>query len=169
MPMCQISLPSAPWVTLPKRRRARAAARRSAVPRLEIVGDDVEAKAMKLSDYRGNSCSSTSDATRPAPCRAMYPYEKALVRLRAGDPFALAGFDVDADRTKLQQARKVEGITWAFLVGERQWSDRQPMGFGRNPNALPPRSQGSDPAPSMSGSRVRMSLITLSTLLKEHS
>ncbi|MFI5456206.1 MAG: TlpA family protein disulfide reductase [Isosphaerales bacterium] len=79
----------------------------------EIAGDDVEGKAMKLSDYRGKvvllnfGCHETC-----SPCRAMYPYEKSLVKRRAGEPFALLGFDVDADRKKLEQAMRAEGITW---------------------------------------------------------
>jgi thiol-disulfide isomerase/thioredoxin len=68
---------------------------------------------MKLSDYRGKvvllnfGCHETC-----TPCRAMYPYEKSLVKRLGGRPFALLGFDVDAERTKLEQAMHAEQITW---------------------------------------------------------
>jgi thiol-disulfide isomerase/thioredoxin len=79
----------------------------------QIAGDDVEGKSMKLSDYRGKvvllnfGCHETC-----SPCRAMYPYEKSLVKRLAGEPFALLGFDVNADRKKLERATRAEGITW---------------------------------------------------------
>jgi len=92
----------------------------------EIVGDDVEGKPMKLSDYRGKvvllnfGCHETC-----SPCRAMYPYEKSLVKRRAGEPFALLGFDVAADRKKLKQAMRAEGITW------RSWCENGNGPIGR--------------------------------------
>ncbi len=79
----------------------------------EIAGDDVDGKGMKLSDSRGKvvllnfGCHETC-----SPCRAMYPYEKSLVKRRAGERFVLLGFDVSADRKKLGQAMRAEGITW---------------------------------------------------------
>jgi thiol-disulfide isomerase/thioredoxin len=79
----------------------------------EIVGDDVLGKPMKLSDYRGKvvllnfGCHETCP-----PCRAMYPYERALVRRLGTKPFALLGFDVDVDQAKLEKAMKTEQITW---------------------------------------------------------
>ncbi len=46
----------------------------------------------------------------------MYPYQKALVKRLEGKPFALVGFDVDAERSRLEQVMKDEQITW------RSWS-----------------------------------------------
>jgi thiol-disulfide isomerase/thioredoxin len=79
----------------------------------EIAGDDVDGKPMKLSDYRGKvvllnfGCHETC-----APCRAMYPYERSLSKHLAGEPFALLGFDVNADARTLLAAMRAEGNTW---------------------------------------------------------
>ncbi len=68
---------------------------------------------MKLSDYRGKvvllnfGCHETC-----APCRAMYPYERSLLKHLAGEPFALLGFDVNADARTLLSAMRAEGNTW---------------------------------------------------------
>lgn len=79
----------------------------------EIVGDDVDGMPMKLSDFRGKvvllnfGCHETC-----GPCRAMYPYEKTLSKRLADEPFALLGFDVDANPKTLSEAMRAEGITW---------------------------------------------------------
>jgi thiol-disulfide isomerase/thioredoxin len=109
---------TAPWAAGPLGEQAKSALlelRRAAIGRVapEIVGDDVEGKPMKLSDYRGKvvllnfGCHETC-----SPCRAMYPYEKSLVRRLREKPFVLLGFDVDADRAKLEQTMKSEQMTW---------------------------------------------------------
>jgi thiol-disulfide isomerase/thioredoxin len=109
---------TAPWAAGPLGEQAKSALlelRRAAIGRVapEIVGDDVEGKPMTLSDSRGKvvllnfGCHETC-----APCRAMYPYEKSLVKRLREKPFALLGFDVDADRTKLEQAMRAEQINW---------------------------------------------------------
>ncbi len=73
---------------------------------------------MKLSDHRGKvvllnfGCHKTC-----APCRAMYPYERALSKRLAGEPFVLLGFDVDADAKTLSTTMRAEGNTW------RSWSE----------------------------------------------
>ncbi len=79
----------------------------------EIAGDDVDGKPMKLSDYRSKvvllnfGCHETC-----APCRAMYPYERSLSNRLASEPFALLGFDVDADAKTLSAAMRAAGNTW---------------------------------------------------------
>ena len=79
----------------------------------EIMGDDVDGKPMKLSDFRGKvvllnfGCHETC-----GPCRALYPYEKTLSKRLADEPFALLGFDVDANPKTLSEAMRAEGITW---------------------------------------------------------
>ncbi len=117
-----------PWAATPLGQQAKSALlelRGSSIGRVapEIVGDDVEGKAMKLSDHRGKvvllifGCHETC-----APCRAMYPYEKSLVKRLEGKPFALLGFDVDAERTKLAQAMRAEQITWRSWWAKRAGS-----------------------------------------------
>ncbi len=107
-----------PWAAAPLGQQAKSALlklRGSSIGRIapEIVGDDVMGKPMKLSDYRGRvvllnfGCHETC-----ALCRAMYPYEKSLVKRLDGKPFALVGFDVDAERSRLEQVVKDEQITW---------------------------------------------------------
>jgi thiol-disulfide isomerase/thioredoxin len=107
-----------PWAAGPLGQQARSALlelRGPAIGRIapEIAGDDALGKPMKLSDYRGKvvllnfGCHETC-----SPCRAMYPYEKSLVKRLGGKPFALLGFDVDAERTKLEHAMRAEQITW---------------------------------------------------------
>ena len=85
----------------------------------EIAGDDVDGKPMKLSDFRGKvvllnfGCHETC-----APCRAMYPYERSLSNRLASEPFALLGFDVNADAKTLSAAMRAEGNTW------RSWCEQ---------------------------------------------
>ena len=85
----------------------------------EIAGDDVDGKPMKLSDFRGKvvllnfGCHETC-----APCRAMYPYERSLSNRLVGEPFALLGFDVNADAKTLSAAMRAEGNTW------RSWCEQ---------------------------------------------
>ena len=74
---------------------------------------------MKLSDFRGKvvllnfGCHETC-----APCRAMYPYERSLSNRLASEPFALLGFDVNADAKTLSAAMRAEGNTW------RSWCEQ---------------------------------------------
>jgi len=42
----------------------------------------------------------------------MYPHERSLVKKMEGRPFALLGVNSDADREKLKEVMKKEGITW---------------------------------------------------------
>jgi thiol-disulfide isomerase/thioredoxin len=79
----------------------------------EIAGDDVDGKSMKLSNYRGKVVLLTFGCHETCPpCRAMYPYEKTLSKRLAGEPFALLGFDINADPRSLAQAMRAEEITW---------------------------------------------------------
>jgi hypothetical protein len=47
----------------------------------------------------------------------MYPHERSLVKRLESKPFALLGINSDADRDKLKNDLKKEGITW------RSWWD----------------------------------------------
>lgn len=87
-------------------------------PAPEIVGQDVDGKALKLSDYRGKVVLLCFWGHWCGPCRALYPYERAVVSRLAGRPFALVGVNSDRDRKTLREALVKEKITWpSFYEG----------------------------------------------------
>jgi peroxiredoxin len=81
-------------------------------PAPEIEGQDVDGKAMKLSDYRGKVVVVTFWATWCSPCVAMVPHERELIRRMEGKPFALLGVNGDEDRERMRYQSKELQITW---------------------------------------------------------
>ena len=78
----------------------------------EIVGEDIDGKPLKLSDYRGKVVVLTFWGHWCGPCRAMYPHERTLVQRLGDKPFALLGINSDSDRDDLQKTVKKEKMTW---------------------------------------------------------
>ena len=87
----------------------------------EIVGEDIDGKPMKLSEFRGKVVVISFWATWCGPCMGMVPGEKALVERMRGRPFVLIGVNGDDDRGQAKAVSVKEGINWrSFWEGGRQ-------------------------------------------------
>ncbi len=78
----------------------------------EICGKDLDGKEFKLSDYRGKVVLLAFGANWGGPWRAMYPYERSLVKSLSGKPFALVGVNSDPDLEILRPLLDKKNITW---------------------------------------------------------
>jgi thiol-disulfide isomerase/thioredoxin len=79
----------------------------------EIVGDDLEGRRFRLSEYRGKVVVlDFGSHFYCGTCREMYPRERALVKNLEGRPFALVTIDADDDLEKLKAAWRVEENPW---------------------------------------------------------
>ncbi|AWM35680.1 Thiol-disulfide oxidoreductase ResA [Gemmata obscuriglobus] len=74
----------------------------------EVVGEDLDGRAMKLSDYRGKVAVLTFWHSRCGPCHVFARQELKLVARFAGRPFAAVGANVDEDRDAAKAV--VEGL-----------------------------------------------------------
>jgi thiol-disulfide isomerase/thioredoxin len=81
----------------------------------EIEGEDLDGSKFKLSDYRGKVVVLVFCGDWCAPCRAMYPHERSLVKKMEGKPFALIGVNSDPDREMLKKRLVDEKITWRWF------------------------------------------------------
>lgn len=82
-------------------------------PAPEVVGDDLEGRKFRLSDYRGRVVVlDFGSHFFCGPCRALYPEQRTLVERLEGRPFALVTIDADEDREAVKQAWQVEGNSW---------------------------------------------------------
>ncbi|MFL5342154.1 MAG: redoxin domain-containing protein, partial [Gemmataceae bacterium] len=86
-------------------------------PAREIEGVDLDGKAFKLSDYRGQVVLLDFWANWCGFCRQMFPAEKALVERQRGRPFALLGVNCDEDKASALRAVTQEKLNW------RSWFD----------------------------------------------
>src|ERR671930_271312 len=83
---------------------------------MEIEGEDLEGKKMKLSDYRGKVVVLDFWANWCGFCRQMYPYERELVKRLQNEPFVMLGVNGDdAIRGRWQ----VDGYPLLFLIDHR--------------------------------------------------
>jgi thiol-disulfide isomerase/thioredoxin len=97
-------------------------------PAEEITGEDLEGRAMKLSEFRGKVVLLDFWANWCGFCRQMYPYEKALAQRLRGQPFALVGVNCDSNKKELQGELKRHDITWrSWWDGNGQISRRWQM------------------------------------------
>ena len=78
----------------------------------DIEGEDVDGKAMKLSDFRGKVAVVVFWGFWCGPCRAMLPQERALVKTYENQPFVLLGVNSDQDRERTQGLLEKAQITW---------------------------------------------------------
>lgn len=81
-------------------------------PAPEIVGNDLDGRPMKLSDFRGRVVVVSFWATWCGPCMELVPHERNLVKGLEGKPFVLLGVNGDDDRDKARQAAGHEQMTW---------------------------------------------------------
>ena len=98
----------------------RAAFRDLAVGRTapEIIGEDLDGKPMRLSEYRGKVIVlNFSSHQYCGICRAYYPFERAMIARLKDRPFAYLGVESDDDKPLVLKARDDGEITW------RSWWD----------------------------------------------
>jgi len=89
----------------------------------EIVGEDIDGKPMKLSDYRGKVVVLNFWSHRGCSvCRTLYPHDRSLVERLRGKPFALLGINCDAKREDVKAAMRDGQVTW------RAWWDGDDTG-----------------------------------------
>jgi len=107
-------------------------------PAPEIVGQDIDGKPFKLSDYRGKVVVVDFWTISCASCRDMNAYERSLVRRMQGKPFALLGVNGDEDKDKLKEWIKKEDITWrSWRDGEGDAHTKGPIASQFNTSARP--------------------------------
>ena len=71
-------------------------------PAPEVVGEDIDGKPFKLSDFKGKVVVIDFWTTTCGACRDMNTYERPLVRRMQGKPFALLGVNCDEDQDKVR-------------------------------------------------------------------
>ncbi len=91
-------------------------------PAPDIVGEDVDGKPMKLSDYRGKVVVLSFWATWCGPCMELVPHERDWVKKYDGRPFVLLGINGDENRGAARAMVDKERITW------RSWWNGGPEG-----------------------------------------
>ncbi len=69
----------------------------------EIIGKDFDNVEFKLSDYRGKVVVLYFTGEWCGPCRGEYPYQRLMLEVHKGKPFAIVGVNSDS---KLEVARK---------------------------------------------------------------
>lgn len=82
-----------------------------------ILGEDVNEERFQLSDYRGKVVLLVFCGDWCAPCRSLYPHEKALVKKYKDAPFAVVGVNSD-DRETLDSAIQREEFPFRWFSDE---------------------------------------------------
>ena len=78
----------------------------------DIVGDDLDGKPFKLSDYRAKVVVLFFWGNSLPAARNLYADAEALVKRLEGKPFALVGVNTDADKDQAKKVIEEEHITW---------------------------------------------------------
>lgn len=82
-----------------------------------IVGTDTEGVEFALEDYRGKVVALIFSGQWCGPCRAEYPYQRAMLDVFDEDDVALLGVNSDAKLETIVQAKEDEGLAY------RTWWD----------------------------------------------
>jgi peroxiredoxin/tetratricopeptide (TPR) repeat protein len=93
-------------------------------PALEIEGEDLDGKPLKLSEQRGKVVVLTFWFSTCNPCRVMVPQERALVERLKDKRFILLGINNDQERAKAKEVVQNDRMSW------RSWWDRDSSGRG---------------------------------------
>jgi peroxiredoxin len=83
----------------------------------EIVGEDLDGRPLKLSDYRGKVVVLVFWGDWNGPSRAMYPQWRSMAKRMEGKPCIVLGVNSDNDKEKLKRRASEEQINW------RSWWD----------------------------------------------
>ncbi len=78
----------------------------------EIVGEDLDGKPMKLSDYRGKVVVLEFVSSRCSPCVTFGRHLRKLIDHHAGRPFAGVGVNTDKDRKEAKAFVEENKFTW---------------------------------------------------------
>ena len=85
---------------------------------LEIAGEDLDGRPMRLSDYRGKVVVLSFWHSQCGPCLDFARHERKLVERFARRPFAPVGVNVDPDRGKAKTVSEKGKYTWkSFWCG----------------------------------------------------
>jgi len=103
----------------------------------EIVGEDLDGKSMKLSDYRGKVVVIEFWAWLCVYCRALVPPDQELISRMRGQPFALIGVNGDFDLAAMEKSAKDANLPWPTW---RSWRNGQAIaakwGINRWPTTI---------------------------------
>ena len=83
----------------------------------EIVGEDIDGKPMKLSDFQGKVVVLDFWGDWCPFCKPAYTYQNHLINRMKGEPFVLLGVNCDQTREQAQLVVKTQKIGW------RSWYD----------------------------------------------
>lgn len=83
----------------------------------EITGLDLDAKPLKLTDYRGKVVLLVFSGDWCGICRSQYPYERLLLELYKNWPFAIVGVDSGTTRESASKLHADQGLAY------RAWWD----------------------------------------------
>jgi thiol-disulfide isomerase/thioredoxin len=78
----------------------------------ETVGEDLDGKPIRLSDFRGRVVVLTFWASWSASCMALVPHERELVERLRYKPFVLIGVNGDETNEAAEKAAATARITW---------------------------------------------------------
>jgi thiol-disulfide isomerase/thioredoxin len=78
----------------------------------EIIGDNLDGRSLRLSDFRGKVVAIVFWATWCGPCMSNIPKERDLVKRLENEPFVLLGVNADDDLSKAQMVVDNYHINW---------------------------------------------------------
>ncbi len=89
----------------------------------EISGEDVDGRALRLSQYRGKVVVLSFWASWCGPCMQLVPLECSLAEKFQGQPFAMLGVNGDDTRDAAKRAMQEEHMNWRSF-----WNEGGPNG-----------------------------------------
>ena len=81
---------------------------------LVLAGEDADGTVFRLSDYRGKVVMLRFWGDWCPACRAMFDFERQLVKKHKNRPFALVGVNSDS-RERLKSAQRRANLTWRSI------------------------------------------------------